>query len=177
MSQLAKREINKLLEDYLVGVDFKTLMRDYNVTQNQIQKYVNQYSATRTDIEKNLVQFRAARENQIISKLKEEMLYWMKDAVKEGHGLDNKLYYGSKMKDLYQIIDQAERLNSNQATQNINVQEKKEVVQVDLAKILAELDTPEKKLAYLQNNMRNYDKSNTDPSEEAEGDDKGKAGH
>lgn len=99
-----------------------------------------------TNIKKSLEE-----ENEKISKLKDRMIEFVSKAIEEGLKYENKIYFLKHVASFFESIDKVSRLNQSMATEI--KEERKIEINLDVAKVLKELDTPEKKKKFLMDQL------------------------
>jgi len=145
-------EKTKIIQEYLIGDPRdkklkKRLAEKYKITTREVTSIVNASPNTNTDIEKKLFEIPLAIEQEKIHQLKMKMLEFFLEAVNDGMKEKKKHLYQEGFLKVLEKIDTMQRLNEGKATEITKHEDQQ--TKIDVAEILKELDTPEKKKSFL----------------------------
>jgi hypothetical protein len=136
-----------IIERYLRGESPQELAREFDVHTRTITALVNNNPVTRSTIEKKTMEVGIARETARIQEIKDKMLTYIDQTVEEGLTKENKGAFIDTILTALTQLDKIGRLNRDKPT-NIDETTDKKII-IDAAKIMKELDTPEKQRAFL----------------------------
>ncbi len=155
---LTRKEI---IKEWLDGKQTKEIGYKYNISSRAVQKVIDSNEETRLEIEKKYFAVAAARENFRISETKNNLLSYINDALvsvtQESDTMDaeKKIKFLNNISMIFDKLDNASRLNANKPT---SVTEHRDI-RVDVAEVMKQFQTPEEKLAFLQNQSNNLKKT------------------
>ena len=147
---LTYEEKNKIISKYLAnGKDstFVALSKEYNVTTNTIKDEIDN-PEVRLQIEKRNLTLSRAKDATRMDEIKGQMLEFISSSLEEGMDEPRKIVLLDKVKGMLDSLDRISRLNRGDITDNTQHTERK--VNIDVAAIIGELNTPEKKKDFLR---------------------------
>jgi hypothetical protein len=150
------RTRRQIITDWLSGLDKRSIAQKYELPTRSITAIVDNNEDIRLDIEKRFHSTVAARENIRLADTKDKMLSYINqilDDTLDPSKADGTMTDEKKVKFLNNIAMLWDRLSS---TLRLNQEKPTSIsetrsLKVDLDKILAQLPTPEDKLAFLRN--------------------------
>lgn len=144
---LSYNEKQQILTEYLNGKDEKELAKQFKTTKSAIIKITTDRDF-RTTLEKKHFELVRAKESRKIDELKNQIMDFIKLSLDEAmDSEESKIKFLDKLSKLITDLDKISRLNRGEVTDSTSTVTKH--VEVDVAKVLKELDTPEKKKAFL----------------------------
>ena len=144
---LSYNEKQQILTEYLNGKDEKELAKQFKTTKAAIIKITTDRDF-RTTLEKKHFELVRAKESRKIDELKNQIMDFIKLSLDEAmDSEESKIKFLDKLSKLITDLDKISRLNRGEVTDSTSTVTKH--VEVDVAKVLKELDTPEKKKAFL----------------------------
>lgn len=147
---LTYEERQKVINDYLSGKSFAELSRELSVPTNTIKDIVDS-PELRTEVEKHNFELSRAKESRRMDEIKNQMLDFISASIEEAMTNEKKIAFLDKVKGMMDTLDRIARLNRGEVTDSTTHTEKK--VTFDVAKVIHELDTPEKKKEFLRNQL------------------------
>jgi len=131
----------------LNGTPNKEIAESFNVSTKTVTALLSNHETTLTTIEKNFFTFATLRENQKITEIKDKYRKLVDHALDIAIESENPVQAVKDLQPTIADMDKTYRLNTGASTDNKET--KSTTVQVDIAKVLAELKTPEEKKAFL----------------------------
>lgn len=146
------KEKYNVVIDFLSGTPKKEISKRYNIDPRSLSVILNNDNQTNTDLEKRMFSLYLLRENHRIIEIKERIMCFFEQATEEALIKDGKPFFVDKFKGIFEVLDKAQRLNENRPTDLS--QNNSTLINADIAKIMAELKTPEDKKAFLTGSYR-----------------------
>lgn len=143
-------EKTQVITKYLNGDSFSNIAKEFDVTTKTIKEIVDN-PEVRLQIEKKHLELSRARESKRIDEIKEQMMEFISASLTEAMDSDKKISFLDKVKGMLDSIDRIARLNRGDVTDNTSHTEKK--VNIDVAEIIKNLDSPEKKKEFLRGQL------------------------
>lgn len=143
-------EKTQVITKYLNGDSFSNIAKEFDVTTKTIKEIVDN-PEVRLQIEKKHLELSRARESKRIDEIKEQMMDFISASLTEAMDSDKKISFLDKVKGMLDSIDRIARLNRGDVTDNTSHTEKK--VNIDVAEIIKNLDSPEKKKEFLRGQL------------------------
>lgn len=143
-------EKTQVITKYLNGDSFSNIAKEFDVTTKTIKEIVDN-PEVRLQIEKKHLELSRARESKRIDEIKEQMMDFISASLTEAMDSDKKISFLDKVKGMLDSIDRIARLNRGDVTDNTTHTEKK--VNIDVAEIIKNLDSPEKKKEFLRGQL------------------------
>ncbi len=143
-------EKTQVITKYLNGDSFSNIAKEFDVTTKTIKEIVDN-PEVRLQIEKKHLELSRAKESKRIDEIKEQMMDFISASLTEAMDSDKKISFLDKVKGMLDSIDRIARLNRGDVTDNTSHTEKK--VNIDVAEIIKNLDSPEKKKEFLRGQL------------------------
>jgi hypothetical protein len=134
----------------LAGASYKSLSEEFNLPTKTVKQIIDNPEA-RLLIEKQQLTVSKAKESRRIDEIKSDILEFITASLKEAMDGEKKIVFIDKVSKLLDTLDRIARLNRGEVTDNTAHTEKR--VEVDVAKVIAELKTPEQKKEYLRQQL------------------------
>jgi len=147
---LTYEEKQQIITRYLGGESATALGKEYKVPHKVIKVVLDNPEA-RLVIEKRDFELSRAKESRRMDEIKDQMLTFISSAITEAMDGEKKIIFLDKIKGMIDSLDRIARLNRGEITDNTAHTEKK--ITIDVAEIVKNLDTPEKKKEFLRNQL------------------------
>ena len=147
---LTFQQKSDLIAKYLAGASYKSLSEEFNLPTKTVKQIIDNPEA-RLLIEKQQLTVSKAKESRRIDEIKSDILEFITASLKEAMDGEKKIVFIDKVSKLLDTLDRIARLNRGEVTDNTAHTEKR--VEVDVAKVIAELKTPEQKKEYLRKQL------------------------
>jgi len=134
----------------LAGASYKSLSEEFNLPTKTVKQIIDNPEA-RLLIEKQQLTVSKAKESRRIDEIKSDILEFITASLREAMDGEKKIVFIDKVSKLLDTLDRIARLNRGEVTDNTAHTEKR--VEVDVAKVIAELKTPEQKKEYLRQQL------------------------
>ncbi len=155
---LTFKDRKDILALHLQGVPKEFISKQFKVTKYMVTSVINTHKTTLTDMEKNFFALSTLKENRRIMELKEKHQSLVNKALDQGMKSANPVAYIKDMQPTMAQLDKEKRLNEETATENVH--NTSNTTNLDVAKLLQTLKTPEEKKAFLLNRMSEQQKKN-----------------
>ena len=147
---LTFQQKSDLIAKYLAGASYKSLSEEFNLPTKTVKQIIDNPEA-RLLIEKQQLTVSKAKESRRIDEIKSDILEFITASLREAMDGEKKIVFIDKVSKLLDTLDRIARLNRGEVTDNTAHTEKR--VEVDVAKVIAELKTPEQKKEYLRQQL------------------------
>lgn len=147
---LTYEERNAVITRYLGGENATSIAKSFSVPHGTIKKILDNPEA-RLQIEKQTFEVSRAKESRRMDEIKGQMLDFISASITEAMAEEKKIVFLDKVKGLLDSMDRIARLNRGELTDNTQHTEKK--VNIDVAEIISQLDSPEKKKDFLRKQL------------------------
>jgi len=150
-NQLPWSTQKEVIEKYISGQTQASLAEEYGVTRHSIANMMKTSPKTNAKIEKDLYNTRLKWENDEIMAIKTKYFKTVSsilDSLDEVKEPAVRVKLSESLDKAMVMLDKQWRLNNQMATEKTESSHTEKKVVVDVAKILKELDSPEKQQAY-----------------------------
>lgn len=144
---LTYEEKNSIITRYLAGENPTSLGKEFGVPTKIISSVLDNPEA-RLQIEKKSFELNRSREITRVDEIKQQMLEFISTSISEAQNEEGKIKFMDKIKGLLDSLDRMNRLNRGELTDNTQHTEKN--IKIDVADIIKNLDSPEKKREFLR---------------------------
>lgn len=148
------KDKEKVIMEWIDGKELETICSDHNITRNTLAKLLDSDigKELRTATEAKYQALAVARENRMAEEVKNSVHEYILKAIKTYADQPDAIKYADKLSVIYNSVANNARLNRGEATERGESVNKN--INIDVARLMEELKTPEEKKEFLLNQIK-----------------------
>jgi hypothetical protein len=148
------KEKENIIMDWLDGEDIKSICEKHNVSKTVLNNLLESDTGKeiRTALEGKYQSLVVARENRMAEEIKNDVHEYVRKAIKSYANKPDAIKYIDKVSVMFNTIANNLRLNRGEATERGETVNRN--INIDVARLIDELKTPEEKKEFLLNQIK-----------------------